>query len=118
TPEDESLVTVLTEHSRRWPDRLVVRTKPNDALLHRALAGSDFVIVPPQSAPGESMQMRAQRYGALPIGRATGAVADTVVDCDAKLTTGNGFSYAPAEGEAANDEALLAAVQRAVSAYT
>ena len=117
-PEDESLVTVLTEHARRWPDRLAVRTKPSDALLHRALAGSDFAIVPPRSAPGESMQMRAQRYGALPIGRATGAVADTVVDCDAKLTTGNGFLYPPAQGEAGNDEALLAAVQRAVSAYT
>lgn len=117
-PEDESLVTVLKEHARRWPDRLAVRTSPSDALLHRALAGSDFVIVPPLATPGESMQMRAQRYGALPIGRAMGAVADTVVDCDAKLTTGNGFLYAPAEGEASSDEALLAAVQRAASAYT
>src|SRR5690606_3489249 len=66
--------------------------------------------------PGESLQMRAQRYGALPIGRAKGAVADSVVDCDAKLTTGNGFLHAPADGEA-GDEALLAAVQRAIAAY-
>lgn len=110
---DESLVTVLTEHARRWPDRLAVRAEASDALVHRTLAGSDCLVVPPLSAPGESMQLRAQRYGALPIGRAFGAVADTVIDCDAKLTTGNGFLY----GEG-GDEALLAAIQRAISAYT
>src|SRR5690606_32078929 len=63
--------------------------------------------------PGESLQLRAQRYGALPIGRATGAIADTVVDCDAKLTTGNGFTYLEA-----TDEELLGAIQRAIAAYT
>ncbi len=111
-PSDESLVTVLEEHSRRWPDRLVVRADGNEALAHRALAGSDLVLVPPQQAPGGSLQMRAHRYGALPIGHAHGAVADTVVDCDAKLSTGTGFLFTSAE-----DEAMLAAIQRATAAF-
>lgn len=111
-PLDESLVTVLEEHSRRWPDRLVVRTQGSDTLVHRTLAGSDFVLVPPHQAPGGSMQMRAHRYGALPIGLAKGAVADTVVDCDAKLTTGTGFLFTSDD-----DEAVLAALQRATAAF-
>lgn len=113
-PQDESLVTVLEEHARRWPDRLAIRSKPSDALVHRALAGSDCVIVPPRQAPGGAVQMRAMRYGALPIGRAVASVADSVVDCDAKLTTGTGFLYDGDDG----DDALLAAVQRAIAAYT
>ncbi|HEY8432710.1 MAG TPA: glycogen/starch synthase [Sandaracinaceae bacterium] len=111
-PTDESLVTVLEEHSRRWPDRLVLRAQAGEALVHRTLAGSDLVLVPPHQPPGGSLQMRAHRYGALPIGHARGAVADTVVDCDAKLTTGNGFLCTSAE-----DEAVLAAVQRATAAF-
>ncbi len=111
-PVDESLVTVMTEHAKRWPDRLVVRANGGDALVHRALAASDLVVVPPRQPPGGSMQMRAQRYGALPIGLAAGSVADSVVDCDAKLTTGTGFLF----GEA-SDPAVLAAIQRAVSAF-
>jgi starch synthase len=109
---DESLVTVLQEHARRWPDRLVVRTQAADALIHRTLGGSDFVLVPPQQPPGASTAMRAHRYGALPIGPGTGAVADTLVDCDGKLTSGNGFLFADLE-----DASILAALQRAVAAF-
>lgn len=111
-PTDESLVTVLTEHARRWPDRLTVRAEISDALVHRTLAASDCVLVPPRQPPGGSMQMRAHRYGALPIGLASGAVADSVVDCDAKLTTGTGFLFTEAD-----DDAVLAAVQRATGAF-
>jgi starch synthase len=112
-PSDESLVAVLTEHQGRWPDRLQVRAQATPTLVHRAIAGSDAVLVAPRQAPGGSMQMRAHRYGALPIGLAAGSVADTVVDCDAKLATGTGFLFTSAA-----DEAVLAAVQRAIGAYS
>lgn len=112
-PLDASLVTVFEEHSRRWPDRLVLRAEASDTLLHRALAGSDLVLVPPHQAPGGSLQMRAHRYGALPIGIARAAVADSVVDCDAKLGTGTGFLF-----ESAEDEAVLAALQRATAGFS
>ena len=55
----------------------------------------------------------AQRYGALPVARATGGLVDTIVDCDAKLETGTGFLF-----DDATTDALYAAVQRALSAYT
>ena len=62
--------------------------------------------------PGSTLQMKAHRYGALPIGLRRAAFADTVVDLDAQLETGNGLVY-----EEPADEALLAALQRAVGAY-
>jgi starch synthase len=111
-PNDEALVAVLAEHASRFPDRLKVRTQAPAALVHRVLAASDCLLVPPRQAPGGSLQMRAQRYGALPIGLAAGAIADTIVDCDAKLTTGTGFTFT-----SAHDDAVLAAVQRATAAF-
>jgi starch synthase len=57
--------------------------------------------------------MYAQRYGALPVARATGGLVDTVVDCDAALETGTGFLFEPATAEA-----LLGATERAIAART
>jgi starch synthase len=57
------------------------------------------------------VQLYAQRYGALPVARATGGLVDTIVDCDAQLETGTGFLF---EGE--DDTALLGATERAIAA--
>jgi starch synthase len=54
----------------------------------------------------------AQRYGAVPVARATGGLDDTVVDSDAKLETATGFLF-----EEPTPEALFGAVQRAIAAY-
>ena len=55
--------------------------------------------------------MYAQRYGALPIARATGGLVDTIVDCDAKLETGTGFLF-----DDDSVDALVGAVERAIAA--
>jgi starch synthase len=57
------------------------------------------------------VQMYAQRYGAVPVARATGGLIDTIVDCDAKLETGTGFLF-----DEATPEALLGAIERALAA--
>ena len=56
--------------------------------------------------------MLAQRYGAVPVVHAVGALADAVVDADAELSTGTGFSF-----DDGSPKALGAAVARAVGAY-
>lgn len=109
---DESLLTVIEEHAKRWPDRLVVTGETVTASVHRLLSGADCVLVPPKQAPGGSLQQRAHRYGALPIAIAKDGIADTVVDCDAKLETGNGFLFTEI-----TDGEVLAAMQRAIAAY-
>lgn len=89
----------------------LVRDAP-EALVHRLLAAADFVLVPSLREPCGLVQLYAQRYGALPVARATGGLIDTIVDCDAALDTGTGFLF---EEPTAN--ALVGAAMRAVAAH-
>ena len=73
---------------------------------------SDFVVVPGREAPSDNIQMRAQRYGALPIVQRDGGLADEVVDCEASLKTGSGLLY-----DEPTAKSLLAALQRAAAAF-
>ena len=69
-------------------------------------------VVPGREAPTENIQMRAQRYGALPIVHRDGGLADEVVDCEASLKTGSGLLY-----DEASAISLLSALQRASAAF-
>jgi starch synthase len=93
--------------------RAVYTGAASEALVHRIFAGADFVLIPSRFEPCGLVQMYAQRYGAVPVARATGGLVDTVVDCDAKLETGTGFLF-----DDASAESLLAATERAVAART
>ena len=73
--------------------RAVFIRAASETLVHRMFAGADIVLVPSRFEPCGLVQMYAQRYGALPVARATGGLVDTIVDCDAKLETGTGFSF-------------------------
>jgi len=62
------------------PDRVRVDTSFNDPAEHRLMAAADILLMPCQYEPCGLTQMRAQRYGTLPLVRATGGLADTVDD--------------------------------------
>ena len=51
-----------------------------DRLEHRLMAGADIFLMPSLYEPCGLTQMRAQRYGALPVVRRVGGLADTVED--------------------------------------
>jgi len=73
---------------------------------HQLLAGADLLLMPSLYEPCGLTQMRAQRYGALPVARNVGGLSDTVED----QVTGFLFDeYEPA--------ALARAVQRAIDLY-
>ena len=91
--------------------RAVFARAASEALVHRIFAGADIVLVPSRFEPCGLVQLYAQRYGALPVARATGGLVDTIVDCDAKLETGTGFLF-----DDATVEALVGATERAVAA--
>ena len=88
---DATLKSALQALSERWPDRIQVRDD-SPSLPHEILGASDLVLVPCRNEPCGFTQMAAHRYGALPIARRVGSLADTIVDCDAKLETGIGLS--------------------------
>ena len=73
------------EEALRWvasqrPDRVRVNTAFSDVAEHRLMGGADICLMPCQYEPCGLTQMRAQRYGTLPLVRAVGGLADTVVD--------------------------------------
>jgi starch synthase len=65
----------------------------DDKLAHLINAGSDFFLMPSQWEPCGLNQMYAQRYGTLPIVRATGGLDDTVINYDEKGGAGTGFKF-------------------------
>ncbi len=62
------------------PDRVAVCFDFTEEREHRLLAGADFLLMPSLYEPCGLTQMRAQRYGALPLVRRVGGLADTVED--------------------------------------
>ncbi len=86
----------LAEACRHHPQQLGFKRGFDEPLSHRVMAGSDFVLVPSRFEPCGLTQMYAQRYGALPIVRQTGGLADTVSDSWAAPRTGTGFSFVDA----------------------
>ena len=97
------------------PGRVGVALGYDEALSHLILAGSDTVVMPSRFEPCGLTQLYALRYGALPLVRRTGGLADTVVDANAAtLAAGSatGFAF-----DAETPEGLLGAVQRASALY-
>ncbi|WP_353267602.1 glycogen/starch synthase [Gemmatimonas sp.] len=70
----------LTALARARPQHVGVQLDFTDRLEHRLMAGADLFLMPSQYEPCGLTQLRAQRYGALPIGRQVGGIADTVED--------------------------------------
>ena len=95
---------------RRYPSKFAFKTGDNEPLSHRIVAGADLFLVPSMFEPCGLTQMYAQRYGTVPIVRATGGLEDTVVDYDDATRTGTGFKF-----ELAHPDALVATVRRALS---
>ena len=60
--------------------RIAVDTQFTDRLEHILMAGADLLLMPCQYEPCGLTQMRAQRYGVLPVVRRVGGLADTVDD--------------------------------------
>jgi starch synthase len=108
---DPTLARSLEEAAGSSHGRAVFARAAAEPLVHRIFAGSDLVLVPSRYEPCGLVQMYAHRYGAIPVARMTGGLADTIVDCDAKLETGTGFLF-----EHADADALFGAIERAIAA--
>jgi starch synthase len=70
----------LTHLAAQRPQHVGVQLDFTDRLEHRLMAGADMFLMPSQYEPCGLTQLRAQRYGSLPIARRVGGIADTVDD--------------------------------------
>ena len=71
---------ILSEFERTRPGHVSAEFVFTDKVEHRLIAGSDLLLMPSEYEPCGLTQMRAQRYGALVIGRRVGGITDTVHD--------------------------------------
>jgi starch synthase len=103
-----------TERGRRI-NQLAVKIGYDEALAHQIEAGVDIFLMPSRFEPCGLNQMYSLRYGAVPIVRRVGGLADTVVDAsDASVASGRATGFVFGEER---PEALLAAVERALALY-
>ncbi len=70
----------LQEYAARWPDRIGVHLGFSERMEHRLMAGADVYLMPSLYEPCGLAQLRAQRYGAVPLARRVGGLADTIED--------------------------------------
>ncbi len=106
------LIGGLRALAERRPDRVVVLERFDRDEARRIYAASDVFLMPSRFEPSGQGQMIAWRYGTLVLARRTGGLADTVVDVDADLTSGNGFVF-----DAPDPAALAESARRAIRAY-
>jgi starch synthase len=96
---------------REFPDRARIALRFDAALAARIYAGADVLLVPSRYEPCGLTQMIAMRYGAVPVVRRTGGLADTVTDYRV-AKRGTGFVFRDY-----NSSALLKALRRALTVY-
>ena len=80
--------------AERIPGQIAVKLGFDEGLAHRIEAGADCFLMPSRFEPCGLNQMYSLRYGTPPIVRATGGLADTVIDVNETTLadkTANGF---------------------------
>ncbi len=94
---DPSLEDAVRGLAAAEPRRVACRVGFDEALAHRIEAGADVFLMPSIYEPCGLNQMYSQRYGTVPIVRATGGLADTVVHAgqdQRSIGEGSGFRFA------------------------
>lgn len=72
--------TLLNSIRERFAKRFFFYSGFDETIAHLTYAGSDMFLMPSRYEPCGLGQMIAMRYGAIPIGRKTGGLADTIED--------------------------------------
>ncbi len=87
------LYTRMTaEFEREHKGSVKAILKFDEAKAHMAYAGGDMLLMPSLFEPCGLSQLIAFAYGTIPVARATGGLADTVIDADSS-PDGNGFLF-------------------------
>lgn len=86
-------INFFEEFRQRYPRKLGIHLSYDSILPRLIYGGADAILIPSKYEPCGLTQMEAMRYGAVPIVRKTGGLADSVDDFDIKKNTGDGFVF-------------------------
>jgi len=87
---------LLLKMAQEHPDKVATTIGYDESLSHQIEAGADAFLMPSEFEPCGLNQMYSLIYGTVPIVRAVGGLADSVVDAsDENIANGtaNGFSF-------------------------
>lgn len=108
---EDSYRDQIQQLAEDFPKRVGVHVGYEEPMAHQIQAGADILLVPSRFEPCGLTQIYALRYGTLPLVHATGGLADTVTDADAR-GDGTGFVFDRFEAEALGE-----ALDRATTSY-
>ena len=112
---DPRFEEALQHWGKLFPQRFAIRLGYDEARARLIEAGTDLFLMPSRFEPCGLNQMYSQRYGAIPLVRRAGGLADTVVNADAETLkdgTATGIVF-----DEATPDALYHAVERALALY-
>ncbi|WP_255991849.1 glycogen synthase GlgA [Chitinolyticbacter albus] len=78
---DPGLEAAFRVAAELHPGQVAIHIGYDEEHSHRVMAGADVVLVPSRFEPCGLTQLYGLKYGALPLVRRVGGLADTVVDC-------------------------------------
>ena len=106
-PEYEA---AIQEAASGWPDAVASFVGYDEEIAHKTYAAGDFFLMPSKFEPCGLSQLISLRYGALPVVRSVGGLADTVFEYGSP--EGNGFLFSEY-----STEGLLSAVGKALNVF-
>lgn len=83
----------FTKLEKNYPKRVGTHLMPNFTLPRKIFAGTDILLLPSRWEPGGIVAIEGMRYGAVPLVRATGGLADSVEEFDVNKGKGTGFTF-------------------------
>ncbi len=109
---DEVNEQPLRELAARHPEHVAARFEFSPELAALIYGGCDMFLMPSRYEPCGLGQFIAMRYGAVPIVRRTGGLADSVAPYDVHANSGTGFLF-----DDPSAVALAATVEEALAVY-
>lgn len=109
---DEKYMKIFSALRKKPSDALSINLTFDLALSHKIYAASDMFLMPSLYEPCGLGQLISFRYGAVPVVRKTGGLADTVFDLRDGVREANGFTF-----DEYSPEAFWDAISRALDTY-
>ncbi|MBI4844737.1 MAG: glycogen synthase GlgA [Nitrospirae bacterium] len=90
---DNYFGNLFSQYSLKYRGLFSFRPGFDNTLAHKVYAGSDIFLMPSVYEPCGLGQLIAMRYGAVPVVKKTGGLADTVAEYDIPTGKGTGFLF-------------------------
>lgn len=90
---DAEIMDFFKTLETKFPLQVRAHLQFDEGLPHIIYGGCDAVLIPSRFEPSGLTQMEAMRFGAIPVARRVGGLADTVEDYDPTKGIGTGFLF-------------------------